>query len=281
MANIKLSTLLAGSNIAFLGRSEFTATAGQTTFNVTYTPPYVVVEQNGLTLAPSDYNATDGSQVILNVSSSVGDSIVITSYQPTSVADAVSTNRSINTNNTLSGGGTLASDLTFSVNTAAIVANTYLQTMLGDYTSNTYAQTTFVNNTYAQITFVNKLSASEQTIQPSIVVANTFVAEQGSPISTKTANTITLALTDNGKILRCTNASSTISVNIPTNASVAFPVGAEIGIINDSANNVLVSNNAGVTLRSKEGSFTIADRYTSASLKKLDTNEWILIGAIS
>lgn len=271
MANIKLSTLLAGSNIAFLGRSEFTATAGQTTFNVTYTPPYVVVEQNGLTLAPSDYNATDGSQVILNVSSSVGDSIVITSYQPTSVADAVSTNRSINTNNTLSGGGTLASDLTFSVNTAAIVANTYLQTMLGDYTSNTYAQTTFVN----------KLSASEQTIQPSIVVANTFVAEQGSPISTKTANTITLALTDNGKILRCTNASSTISVNIPTNASVAFPVGAEIGIINDSANNVLVSNNAGVTLRSKEGSFTIADRYTSASLKKLDTNEWILIGAIS
>lgn len=153
MANIKLSTLLAGSNIAFLGRSEFTATAGQTTFNVTYTPPYVVVEQNGLTLAPSDYNATDGSQVILNVSSSVGDSIVITSYQPTRVADAVSTNRSINTNNTLSGGGTLASDLTFSVNTAAIVANTYLQTMLGDYASNSFVTSTFTSNSYASNTF--------------------------------------------------------------------------------------------------------------------------------
>ena len=153
MANIKLSTLLAGSNIAFLGRSEFTATAGQTTFNVTYTPPYVVVEQNGLTLAPSDYNATDGSQVILNVSSSEGDSIVITSYQPTSVADAVSTNRSINTNNTLSGGGTLASDLTFSVNTAAIVANTYLQTILGDYTSNSFVTSTFTSNSYASNTF--------------------------------------------------------------------------------------------------------------------------------
>ena len=153
MANIKLSTLLAGSNIAFLGRSEFTATAGQTTFNVTYTPPYVVVEQNGLTLAPSDYNATDGSQVILNVSSSEGDSIVITSYQPTSIADAVSTARSINTNNTLNGGGTLASDLTFSVNTAAIVANTYLQTILGDYTSNSFVTSTFTSNSYASNTF--------------------------------------------------------------------------------------------------------------------------------
>jgi len=176
---------------------------------------------------------------------------------------------------------------TVSATERAALANTnsYIATKVNTSTFNSALANT---NTYIEGVIANtvsKTSASEQTIQSSVVIANTFVAEKGVPVRITGGNNVTLALTDNGKLIRCVNSTSAMNIHIPTNATVAFPLGAEIAFVNEltsaTANTLGFSKAAGVTLYSKANANTIADRYTAASLKKLDTNIWLLIGNIS
>ena len=66
---------------------SYTATAGQTTFNATYTVGYVEVYRNGFKLAASDYTATDGTSVILASGAAVGDIIEIVAFGILNIAD--------------------------------------------------------------------------------------------------------------------------------------------------------------------------------------------------
>ena len=54
-------------------RTSFTATAGQTTFTVTYAVGYLQVYVNGVLLATSDYTATSGTNFVLGVACAAGD----------------------------------------------------------------------------------------------------------------------------------------------------------------------------------------------------------------
>ena len=128
-------------------------------------------------------------------------------------------------------------------------------------------------------------AANTLTVSGDTTMEGTLVAKQGVPIRIAGGNTVTLALTDNGKHIRCTNSTSAMNVDIPLNSSVAFPTGAEISIMNElthaSANSLTVTLTSGVTLLSKESANTVADRYTSAVLKKLGTDTWTLVGNLS
>jgi len=134
-------------------------------------------------------------------------------------------------------------------------------------------------------TYTVRTTGTEQTMYPSLVVANTVVFQQGMPLRITGGNTVTLALTDNGKLLMCTNTASAMNIRIPNNSSVAFPVGAEISLVNvlthATANTLGFVNTAGVILQSKEAANSVADRFTSATLKKTATNTWLLIGNIA
>lgn len=133
--------------------------------------------------------------------------------------------------------------------------------------------------------FTVRKTGAEQTMQPSLVVANTFVAQHGMPIRVAGGNNVVLALSDNGKLLMCTNTAGAMSVRIPNNSAVAFPIGAEISLVNvlthATANTLGIAQTAGVILQSKEAANTIADRFTSATLKKTATNTWLLIGNLA
>ena len=67
-------------------RSEnnYTATAGQTTFNVTYNVGFVDVYVNGVRLTSVDYTASNGTSIVLNESLFADDSIDILAYNTTS-----------------------------------------------------------------------------------------------------------------------------------------------------------------------------------------------------
>ena len=69
--------------------TEYTATAGQTTFTIPggYTIGFVDVAINGSQLSSVDYTATNSTTVVLTEAAIVGDSIRITSYDPVSLAD--------------------------------------------------------------------------------------------------------------------------------------------------------------------------------------------------
>jgi hypothetical protein len=70
--------------------TDFTATAGQTTFSVpSYTVGYIDVYRNGVRLAAADYTATDGTTVVLVNAATVGDSVVTESFYVSSVLNAI------------------------------------------------------------------------------------------------------------------------------------------------------------------------------------------------
>lgn len=87
-----------------------------------------------------------------------------------------------------------------------------------------------------------------------------------------TAN-YTLALADVAKVVAF-NSSSNLTLTVPTNASVAFPIGTVINIYRAGTGEVDIVGEAGVTVRN-EGS--ISEQFGEMSLRKRDTNEWVLV----
>lgn len=97
-------------------------------------------------------------------------------------------------------------------------------------------------------------------------------------INSQVGTTYTLVLTDENKLVTMTNASAS-TLTVPPNASVAFPVGARIDIVQRGAGQVTIAEGAGVTIN-VPASYTkaIAAQYGYASLEKIGSNEWDLVG---
>jgi hypothetical protein len=81
------------SNIAttaYRTQTEFTATAGQTTFSVpSYTPGYIDVYRNGVLLGSADFTATNGTTVVLASGATAGDLVETISFFVSSVLNAI------------------------------------------------------------------------------------------------------------------------------------------------------------------------------------------------
>jgi len=76
------NTALSGNTIQYLtvSKQTYTATAGQTSFAVTYTPGLVTLVINGSTIDSSEYTATNGSAIVLNNAASLNDIVDITGF---------------------------------------------------------------------------------------------------------------------------------------------------------------------------------------------------------
>lgn len=90
----------------------------------------------------------------------------------------------------------------------------------------------------------------------------------------------TLVLTDAGKAVEMSNASSR-TVTVPQNSSVAFPVGTVIEITRMGTGAVTIVQGTGATLRSAGGLLALRTQYSSASIRKRDTNEWVVVGDLA
>jgi hypothetical protein len=94
VGNISIRYLaLPASNVvstAYRSVTEFTATAGQTTFTpASYTPGFIDVFRSGVRLGTSNYVATNGVTVTLNNPAAAGDLISIESFFVSSVLNAI------------------------------------------------------------------------------------------------------------------------------------------------------------------------------------------------
>ena len=90
--------------------TEFTATAGQTTFTPpSYTAGYINVYRNGVRLNSADYTATNGTTVVLTSGATAGDTVTTESFYVSSVVGAIpATNGAVTTAYLLDGGVTQA-----------------------------------------------------------------------------------------------------------------------------------------------------------------------------
>jgi hypothetical protein len=77
-------------NTAYRTQTEFTATAGQTTFSVpSYTVGFIDVYRNGALLGSADFTATNGTTVVLAAGASAGDLVETISFSVSSVLNAI------------------------------------------------------------------------------------------------------------------------------------------------------------------------------------------------
>jgi collagen type VII alpha len=73
-------------------RTSFTATAGQTSFTVSYTVGYVEVYLNGVFLNGTDYTATSGTAVVLAVAAAAGDIVETIAYSTNAIGTVAASN---------------------------------------------------------------------------------------------------------------------------------------------------------------------------------------------
>jgi len=89
-----------------------------------------------------------------------------------------------------------------------------------------------------------------------------------------TSNTYTLKLTDANKYISIDN-SGAITVTIPTNDSVQFPIGATITLEQTGAGQITVEGDTGVTVT---GNLLSIAQYSILILIKKTTDTWNCIG---
>lgn len=104
-------------------------------------------------------------------------------------------------------------------------------------------------------------------------------------LNAQTGTTYTFVLTDNGKLVTASNASAQ-TYSVPTNASVAYPTGTQINIIQIGAGQVTIQAvTSGTTTIASTGATATAPKlraqYSSATLIKAATDLWYVIGDIS
>jgi hypothetical protein len=98
-------------------------------------------------------------------------------------------------------------------------------------------------------------------------------------LNAQTGTTYTLSLTDAQKLVTLNNASA-ISLTVPTNATAAFTIGDQVNLLQLGAGQVTVSG-AGVTFRSEGSKLKLKAQYAIATLIKVGTDEWVVVGNLS
>ena len=104
-------------------------------------------------------------------------------------------------------------------------------------------------------------------------------------LNAQTGTTYTFVLADNGKLVTASNASAQ-TYSIPTNASVAYPIGTQINIIQIGAGQVTIQAvTSGTTTVSSTGATSTAPKlraqYSSATCIKAGTDLWYVVGDIA
>ena len=163
--------------------------------------------------------------------------------------------------------------------------------------------TTIAGNAYtgrqtfaANTTTVNPFSFQASTTQLSAITAHAVewdgtqmyvsnltperlpVATSKVLINAQTGTTFTPGLTDAGKLVTASNAAA-ISITIPTDASVNFPIGTQLLVMQLGAGQVTVSavTPGTTTIISRNGTKT-AGQYALISLIKVAANQWVVGG---
>jgi hypothetical protein len=108
--------------------------------------------------------------------------------------------------------------------------------------------------------------------------ASAWVNYTDAQLENKTANYV-IALHDSGKAITM-ESSSANTVTVPTNATVAFPIGTVVTVIQTGTGATSFVEASGVTIRSKNSYKTLNTQYAAAQLVKTGTDIWILLGDI-
>jgi hypothetical protein len=116
-----------------------------------------------------------------------------------------------------------------------------------------------------------------------ILTASTVNGLVTFTLNDQTGTSYTPVLTDQYQVLITRSNASASTLTIPTNASVAFPVGTVITVLNKGAGVVSISGAATVTVLSAGtvAAVPTLSQYKSCALIQVAANTWYVVGAIA
>ena len=121
--------------------------------------------------------------------------------------------------------------------------------------------------------------ATATSINGTLIPTGTATALTSSQtINAQTGTTYTFVLADGINSIVTFGSASATTVTVPTNASVAFPIGTQIDCVQVGAGKVTFSASVGVTINSQSSNLSIGAEYVGVSLIKTATNTWLLLG---
>lgn len=183
----------------------------------------------------------------------------------------------------LSGGGT-SGTVTLDVDTTVVATTSNTLTM----TSKTLTSPTVTTPTFTLATTSSTTSGrmSYDSTNKKIQVgdgSNALDYASSTLVTNAQTASYTLVLGDKDKLVEVSNASAN-TVTIPTNASVAYPTGTQINILQTGAGQTTISGTSGVTVNST-GATTASPKlrvqWSSATAIKRGENSWVVVGDIA
>lgn len=174
---------------------------------------------------------------------------------------------SVTAGNGLSGGGSSGA-VTLAIDTAITVDLNTAQTLTNKTISAANNTLTGVATETGTQTLTNKTLTS-----PKVNLG----------INAQTGTTYTTVLDDNGKLVTLSNASG-ITLTIPPNSSVAYPVGAQLNLAQLGAGQVTFAGGSGVTIVSTGATASapkLRAQYSTATAVQTSTDNWLVMGDIS
>jgi hypothetical protein len=211
------------------------------------------------------------------------------------ITDAVANTRNVNTSGSLTGGGNLSADRTLSlVNDNATPGNNKYYGTDGSGTigffdipgggggeANTASNLgsgygLFGSKSGVDLRFKSLVPGEGIKMDSTSTEITINTRKVITPHDT-TATTYTLALIDMDRRILFTSGSN-VTVTIPLNSSVPFPIGTVLTMYRYGAGELEVSATGGVTLNSAQSYKRANYQYQAIELYKVDTDEWVLIG---
>ena len=139
---------------------------------------------------------------------------------------------------------------------------------------------------------INLASGKDLKVNGTAVISSTaggFIFTDGTqtlegvpsrtPIIQKTASYTLSALTERDDLIEMASASA-MTLTIPLNSAVAFPVGTSIDILQTSTGQVTIAGDAGVTVNSTPG-LKLRTQWSTATLFKRAENTWVVYGDLT
>jgi len=100
-----------------------------------------------------------------------------------------------------------------------------------------------------------------------------------TPISQKTASYTLSSLTERDDLIEM-GSSSALTLTIPLNSSIAYPVGTSLDILQTGTGQVTIAGAAGVTVNATPG-LKLRTQWSSATLFKRAENTWVVYGDLT
>jgi len=118
---------------------------------------------------------------------------------------------------------------------------------------------------------------------PGVAFSDGTQTKEGVPSRTtiiqRTDSYTLAALTERDSLIEI-NKSSAATLTIPTNATVAWPIGTSIDILQTGTGQVTIAGAAGVTVNATPG-LKLRTQWSSASLLKRGTDSWVVVGDLT